>query len=132
LLGVSWRGARFGAKFTFWFLVVVVSLPISVYVTIHVLDRPRSFWYVFFSAEGLIRFVGPAFAVPLAGAALGAVVAAVLFPAASLLNSGASSGRWEKYEPPSPFDDCDAPPRSREELLRRIVVNVPPDLAGQS
>jgi hypothetical protein len=129
LLSAVWRGARFGAKFTFWFLAVFVTLPISVQVVIRLATRRRAWEYIFFDSEGLLRFVFPALTVPVAGALLGAVVAAVLLPAASFLNGRGSSGRWEGYEPPSPFDDLPAAPRSREELLRRIVMTAPPDLA---
>jgi hypothetical protein len=123
------RGAQFGAKFTFWFLVIFVTLPISVQVMIRLATRRRAWEYIFFDIEGLMRFVFPALTLPVAGAIVGAVVAAVLLPAASFLNGRGSSGRWEGYEPPSPFDDLPGPPCSREELLRRIVLHAPPDLA---
>jgi hypothetical protein len=129
LLTAARRGAQFGAKFTFWFLVICVTLPISVQVVIRLATRRRAWEYIFFDIEGLMRFVFPALTLPVAGAILGAAVAAVLLPTASLLNGAGSSGRWEGYEPRSPFDDLPAAPSSREELLRRIVLHAPPDLA---
>jgi hypothetical protein len=78
----------------------------------------------------MVRYVIPALVAPTAGAAMGAAVAGLLFPVASLLNARGSSGRWEGYEGPrSPFADVPLVPRSREELLRRIVIHGPPDNA---
>jgi hypothetical protein len=130
LLATSWKGARFGAKFTFWFLVVFVTLPLAVNLTIKVVDRHHAWRRILFSNQTVIKYMIPALGAPPAGAAMGAAVSAVLFPLAGLLNSRTSSGRWEGYEAPlSPFDDVPLIPRSREELLRRIVLHGPPDLA---
>jgi hypothetical protein len=130
LLATSLQGARFGAKFTFWFLIVFVTLPIFATVATKVATRPHAWRRIVFSHQSLVRYVIPAVAAPTAGALMGAAVAGVLFPAASLLNSRTSSGRWEGYEGPrSPFDDDPLIPSSREELLRRIVLHGPPDLA---
>jgi hypothetical protein len=128
LLSQSWRGARFGGKFTFWFVLCFVTLPITANVTAKIVRRPHAWERILFSDQGIVRYVMPAILAPTAGAGMGAVVAAILFPLAGLLDSRGSSGRWEGYEPRTPLDDIPLVPRSREELLRRIVLHGPPDM----
>jgi hypothetical protein len=116
LAAAAWRGAWFGAKFTFCFLGIIVSIPM-------ILMGLGRFVAEGFSLFTLLRFMVFATGVPIAGAFLGACVAAVLLPVASLLDGSTKSDKWIGYEEPaSPWDD-EAPqsPRSRDELLRRIV-----------
>ncbi|MBW3596740.1 MAG: hypothetical protein KY475_05630 [Planctomycetes bacterium] len=121
LVAAILRGAWFGARFTFWLLVALVTAPMAAYVVLNLAARPSAIWQIF-SIGFFVRIVIPAVVVPLAGAALGGMVAGILLPLASLLN-GRSEKRREQDadEPPSPFDDPSPAPRSREELLRRIV-----------
>jgi prepilin signal peptidase PulO-like enzyme (type II secretory pathway) len=129
LLATSWKGGRFGAKFTFWFLIVFVTLPLTVSLAAKLVSRPHRWQRILMSDQTMVRYVIPAVVAPTAGAAMGAAVAGLLFPVASLLNARSSSGKWEGYESPqSPFDDLPLVARSREELLRRIVIHGPPDL----
>jgi hypothetical protein len=130
LWATSFQGARFGAKFTFWFLILFVTLPLLIGLTARVATRYHRWQRILTSHQTMVRYVIPAVVAPTAGAAMGAVVAGILFPAASLLNVRASSGRWEGYEGPlSPFDEAPLVARSREELLRRIVIHGAPDNA---
>lgn len=116
------RGAWFGAKFTFWLLVALVTGPILGMLAVRLIGRPGFVAYIF-SLDVLVRYLVPAVVVPLAGASLGAVVAGVLFPLAATLNGRPSRSEWavEEEQSASPFDDPPPAPRSREELLRRIV-----------
>ena len=116
-----WRGMRFGGKFTFWLLVILVTAPIVVTVAAEIVSRPR-FIHRLLTFQGMARYVVPAVGVPVAGAVIGAVAAGVLLPLASLLNGRPErTGEAAEEEPTSPFE---FPPtrRSREELLRRIVI----------
>ncbi len=122
----SRRGARFGAKFTFWLLVALVTAPLSVVFFLRLAGHPSTVMNFVAISNLLQFFVVPAVVVPVSGAVLGAAVAAVLFPVASLFSGSSTAGRWESYEQPaSPFGDLPATARSREELLRRIVLDSP-------
>jgi hypothetical protein len=116
-----WRGVRFGGKFTFWLLVILVTVPIVLTVAAEVLSRPTAI-YRLLTLQGMARYVVPAVGVPVVGAAIGAVVAGVMLPLASLLNGRPErTGQAADEEPASPFE-FPPTPRSREELLRRIVI----------
>ncbi len=102
----------------------MVAAPISIIVLGQALAHPAA--WKSFSLVNFVRIAIPVVFVPVAGAVLGAAVAAVLFPLASLLSHRSpSEPRGTDIKPASPFDDLPATPRTREELLRRIVRTTP-------
>ena len=115
-----WRGAQFGGKFAFWLLVVLVTVPIVLTVAAEILSRPTAI-YRLLTVQGMARYLVPAVGVPVVGAAIGAVVAGLMLPLASLLNGRPERARESDEAPASPFEFLPTR-RSREELLRRIVT----------
>ncbi len=113
----AWRGAKFGAKFTFVLLAVMVALPSTMVHLAHFFERGLSY-------NALLRFVVFGLGTPIVGAVLGGLVAALLFPIASLFDHRGETDKWTGFEnTTSPWDSTTPAARSRDELLRRIVLN---------